>query len=479
MRHHIILRYVGIVLLFNAIFLAISTVISFYHHQSDFLPLLYSAVITILFGIFPLIYVPRASHISNTEGLIIVVSSWLLSCLVGTLPYILYGGEFSLVNAWFESVSGFTTTGSSIITDIEALPFGLLFWRAATHWIGGIGIIVFVLAVLPAIGQASMLLSRSEISPLAMKNFQFRTQKILKIVLIVYLSLTLLETVLLLVCGMGLLDAVTHSFATIATGGFSTKNTSIASFHSPAVELVIIVFMILSGIHFGLLYTAASGKVRKLWESSVVRFYVGAMAAGSLLVAVSIHGKIYDTWIDAVRYASFQVISLGTSTGFATTDTAGWPPFTILLMLYFTLQCACSGSTSGGIKVERILIFWKSIRTKIKKLMYPKAIVPVRMDDSVLPEDVVTTSLLFISAYLAVVFISTLLLTAMGVDILSAFSGSAACMGNVGPGFGMVSSMSNFNQLPGFGKAVLSAVMLLGRLEIFGLILFLSVKTWK
>lgn len=479
MRPHIIFRYVGIVLLFNGFFLSVAAIISFCHHQSDFLPLLYSAAITILFGIFPLIYVPSSSQINNNEGLVIVVSSWLLSCLIGILPYILYGGEFTLVNAWFESVSGFTTTGSSILTNIEVLPFGLLFWRAATHWIGGIGIIVFVLAVIPAIGQASMLLSRSEISPLARKNFQYRTRKILKILLFVYLSLTFLETILLTFCGMGVFDAITHSFATIATGGFSTKNASIAYFDNTAIELVIIVFMVLSGLHFGILYATASGKIREMWESGVVRFYIGTMLAGVILVALYIHGTIFEKWAEALRHAAFQVVSLGTSTGFATTDTGSWPAFTIIILIYFTLQCACSGSTSGGIKVERMLLFWKFVRTKIKKLKYPKAVVSLKMDNSFVPEEVVTTSLLFITLYLAVVFLSTLLLTAMGVDILSAFSGTAACMGNVGPGFGMFSSLANYSQLPEAGKVVLTVVMLLGRLEIFGLILFLSAGSWK
>ncbi|MBN2243777.1 MAG: TrkH family potassium uptake protein [Acidobacteria bacterium] len=480
MRPPIIFRYVGIVLLFNGFFLSVSAIISRWHHQPDFLPLLYSAAITVLFGIFPLIYVPPASHINNNEGLVIVVSSWLLSCVVGILPYILYGGEFTLVNAWFESVSGFTTTGSSILADVEALPSGLLFWRAATHWIGGIGIIVFVLAVIPAMGQASMLLSRSEISPLAMKNFQYRTRKTLKILLSVYLSLTFLETILLAVCGMGGFDALTHSFATIATGGFSTKNASVAYFDKPAIELVIIVFMILSGIHFGILYAAAvSGRIREMWRLSVVRFYIGSMIAGVILVALSIHGTIFETWTGALRHAAFQVVSLGTSTGFATTDTGIWPAFSILILTYFTLQCACSGSTSGGIKVERILIFWKSARTKIRKLKYPNAVIPLRMDNSVVPEETVSTSLLFIVLYLAVVFLSTLLLTGMGLDILSAFTGSAACMGNVGPGFGAVSSLANYSRLPDAGKIVLTVVMLLGRLEIFGLILLLSAGTRK
>jgi trk system potassium uptake protein TrkH len=479
MRPHIIFRYVGIVLLFNGFFLSVAATISFFHHQADFLPLLYSAAITILFGIFPLIYVPPSSQINNNEGLFIVVSSWLLSCLIGILPYILYGGEFTLVNAWFESVSGFTTTGSSILTNVEALPFGLLFWRAATHWIGGIGIIVFVLAVIPAIGQASMLLSRSEISQLAMKNFQYRTRKILKIVLSVYLSLTFLETILLVTCGMGVFDAVTHSFSTIATGGFSTKNSSIAYFNSPAIELVIIVFMILSGIHFGILYAAASGKIREMWQSGTVRFYIGAMLVGVIAVTLYVHGTIFEKWTEALRQAAFQVISLGTSTGFATTDSGRWPAFTIMILIYFTLQCACSGSTSGGIKVERMLIFWKSVRTKIKKLKYPKAVVSLKMDNSFIPEEVVTTSLLFIALYLASLFLSTLLLTGMGVDILSAFSGTAACMGNVGPGFGTVSSLSNYSQLPEAGKVVLTVVMLLGRMEIFGLLLFLFAGKWK
>lgn len=480
MRPYIIFRYVGTVLLVNALFLAISAAIALYHRQPDGLPLLYSAVITVLFGIFPMIYVPAPRHVSNGEGLVIVVASWLLSCLAGTLPYVLYGGEFSLVNAWFESVSGFTTTGASVVSDVEALPYGLLFWRASTNWIGGIGIIVFVLAVLPVFGPASMLLSRSEISPLAMKNFQYRTQKTLKIVLTVYLSLTFLETALLLACGLDAFDAVTHSFATVATGGFSTRNTSISFFGNPAAEAVIILFMALSGIHFGLLYAAAGGKFRELRQSGTVGLYAGGLAAGILLVAVCIHGGgLYPEWTGAFRYASFQVVSLGTSTGFATADTAPWPGFAVLVMMYFTLQGACSGSTSGGIKVERILIFWKSLGVKIKKLKHPKAVLALEMDHSFIPEEVAMTGLLFIVLYLGVVFLSTLTLAGMGVDLLSAFSGSAASMGNVGPGFGTLGSMASYGHLPAAGRLVLTIVMLLGRLEVFGLILFLSARDWK
>lgn len=476
MRPHVILRYIGIVLIVNAAFMMLSALLSALQHEPDVLPLLYGSLVPLLFGIFPLIFVPSTTHISNDEGLVIVVSSWLLSCLAGTLPYVLYGGEFSFTNAWFESVSGFTTTGSSILTNIEVLPSGILFWRACSHWIGGIGIIVFVLSVMPAISQATMILSRSEISPLAKNNFRYRTQTTLRILITVYVGLTLLETLSLWASGMNLFDAVTHSFATIATGGFSTKNASIAHYNSPLIESVISVFMILSGIHFGLLFLAASGKPRAIWNSTVVRYYVGALLMGTLLVTISLHGGIYKGWIEAFRHASFQIISLGTSTGFASADSARWPAFAMLIMIYFTLQCACSGSTSGGIKVERIIIMIKSVRAKIIKLKHPKAVVALRFEETFLNDNALATALLFICIYLAVVFISSVLLTAFGVDILTAFSGSVAAMGNVGPGFGSVSSLANYGHLPGGAKWILTIVMLLGRLEIFGLLLCVFIR---
>jgi trk system potassium uptake protein TrkH len=479
MRPQIILRYAGLVLLFNALFLLISCIISAVKADSAFFPLLYTALISSLFGIFPLIFVPPTTKITNKEGFIIVVLSWILSCLVGVIPYIMWGGEFSFTNAWFESVSGFTTTGSSILTDIEALPLGLLFWRSATHWIGGIGIIIFVLAVLPSMGKPGMILYRAEMSSLAADNFRYRTQKTLQILVVIYVGLTLLETISLLLCGMSIFDAVTHSFATIATGGFSPKNLSVGYYKSAAVEVVIIVFMILSGIHFGILFAALTGKITDLWKSSIVRYYLAALTTGVIAVTLSLHGSQLHSWADALRSAAFQVLSIGTSTGFATTDSSIWPPFAQLVMIFFTLQCACAGSTSGGIKADRIVLFWKAIVKRIKKIQHPAAVIMVKMDTVAVEDDVVEVNILFISFYIGIVFLSGLILTALGVDILSAFSGSAATMGNVGPGFGMVGSMSNFSQIPALGKWVLTATMLLGRLEIFGLIIFFAAKSWR
>ena len=479
MRYHIILRYIGIVLLLNAAFLFVSSMISLFNHDSGFFPLLYTCMVAALFGIFPFIFVPSTEEISNKEGFTIVVSSWLLSCLIGTVPYVMWGGEFTATNAWFESVSGFTTTGSSILTDIEAVPMGLLFWRSATHWIGGIGIIIFVLSVIPSMGKVGMVLYRTEMSPLATANFRYRTKKTMEVIMFVYVGLTVAETIALMLCGMNVFDAVTHSFATIATGGFSPKNASIAYYRSLPVEMVVMIFMILSGMNFGLLFLTLSGNIRALFKSTVVRFYLGMLAAGVALAAVNIHGTVYQAWNDAVRYAAFQIISIGTSTGFATTDSNLWPPFAQLLILFFTLQCACSGSTSGGIKTDRIVLFWHAIKKRIIKVEHPCAVTKVRIDNVAIDDDILEAGLLFVTLYVVIVFVSTLMISFMGIDIMTSFSASAATMGNVGPGFGLVGSISNFSQIPELGKWILTGDMLLGRLEIYGLLLFFIMKSWK
>ncbi|MFQ5637275.1 MAG: TrkH family potassium uptake protein, partial [bacterium] len=368
MRLHVILRYVGFVLLLNALFLFISAIISAIHSESALFPLLYSSLVSALFGAFPLIFVPPSRHITNNEGLIIVVSSWLLSCLSGALPYVLWGGEFTFTHAWFESVSGYTTTGSTILKNIEALPLGLLFWRSATHWIGGMGIILFVLSVLPSMGIAGMVLYRSEMSPLARENFRYNAKTTVKILLSIYVGLTLLETIALLLCGMNLFDAITHSFGTIATGGFSPKNSSIAYYDSLAIESVVILFMVISGIHFALLFSAVFEKPRNLWKSTIVRYYIAALLIGVLITTINIHANQSQSWTEALRYSAFQIISIGTSTGFANTDTALWPALAQILLIFFSLQCACAGSTSGGIKADRLVMLGKALSKQIKLL---------------------------------------------------------------------------------------------------------------
>lgn len=479
MRVEIVIRYIGMVLLFNALFLFVSFLISIFLSETTEIPLLYSTLIALVFGLFPLIYVQRTHYVTILEGITIVVFSWIFTCLIGSLPYILWGGEFSVINAWFESVSGFTTTGSSIVNDIEALPKSLLFWRSSTHWIGGIGIILFTLLILPESNTSKLVLLNVEMSALAKSNFKYRAKEILKILLYVYLGLTILETVLLNVAGMTFFDAINHSFATIATGGFSTKNLSIASFNNISVEVIIMIFMVFSGIHFGLTFNTILGKKSNIFNSAIVKTYLLFLFIGLLFVSLKLYVTDTYPWWQAVRYSAFQVISLGTTTGFATTSTANWPAFTQIILIYFTIQCATAGSTSGGLKFDRVLIFFKALVKQIKLIQHPRAIISLKVGGKTINENLENHTMIFIILYLFIIFFTTLLLSFLDVDIFTAFSSSAATIGNVGPGFGDVSSLGNYGGLPNFGKFILTINMLLGRLEIFGIISLFFIKSWK
>lgn len=474
-------RNIGLALLLNALFMYISAIVSaIYDFDASFSPLLLSAVITTFAGSFPLIFVSKFYEINIKEGFTIVVFSWILSCLFGMLPYVLYGGEFSILNSWFESVSGYTTTGATILTDIESVPKGLLFWRSSTHWLGGLGVVLFMLLVLPSVSTFRMRLSKMEISSLSKENFRFKAHQTIRVISLVYFGLTFMETLLLVIAGMDLFDAVNHSFATIATGGFSTKNLSIRSFDSVGIEIIIMIFMLLSGIHFGLLYSFASGKSSNLFRSPIIRYYLLSILAGSIIVSLNIKmSGVYTSWATAFREGFFQVISIGTTTGFANGDSSVWPGFSILLIMFFTIQCACSGSTSGGMKADRVWIFFLAVKAQIIKQIHPNAVVSVKMGTQTLDRDTVYNINLFIALYLLIVFISALLLTGLGTPIIDAFSASAACMGNVGPGFGEVGSLGNYTSIPSLGKFLLTVQMLLGRLEIYALLLIFVLYRWR
>ena len=478
MRPHVILRYIGFVMLLNAAFILLSYFIALYNNDSGQQPLLYTFLITTLMGLFPLVFVPKTLNLSNKEAYFVVVLSWIISCFVGMLPLLLWGGEFTFIRAFFESVSGYTTTGATILTDIEALPNSLLFWRSSMHFIGGIGIVVFMLVILPSLGKAQMTLSKMEISPLAQENFKFRTRKMLNINLFVYIGLNVAQIILLMVFGMSLFDAVNHAFATIATGGFSTKNASVAYYNSVPIDITITVFMFVSGIHFGLIYTTLTFKKVNFFTSPIFKYYFFATIAGITAVAVNLkYNSSYETWGESFRYAAFHVVSLSSTTGFSNTDASGWPPFAIGLVIFFTIQCACSGSTAGGLKLDRVVVFFKAVKSQVLKVQHPQAVIPVRVGKLIIADDVVNSIIIFIVLYILVLLASTLAVAAMGVDLLTGFSGAAATMANAGIGFGKVSS--NFASLPDGAIAIYTFDMLLGRLEIFGLIMLFMIKSWK
>ncbi len=480
MRLYIIFRHIGSILLLNAIFMFLALIIAIFHNDSGIFPLLYSTIITGLFGIFPWLFVPHSSSLQFNESFTIVVFGWVITCMAGTLPFILWGGDFTFFNAWFESVSGFTTTGSTILRDIESLPRSLLFWRSSTHFIGGIGVIVFVLFVIPSANQTRLLLYNSEISSMAKNNYHYRTKQTLQILLYVYFGLTILETIFLFIAGMDLFDAINHAFSTIATGGFSTKNISIAHYDNLAIEIIIMFFMALAGVHFGLIFATITKKSPNIFNSVIVRFYLLSLFAGILFVTIklSFSGQ-YESWHEALRYASFQVISLGTSVGFATANTTVWPSFIILVLVYFSIQCACAGSTTGGIKVDRLVILWKSIMNQIKYLQHPRAIFTIKINKKPISQDIIQNSANYIALYLLILFISTLILSIFNYDLLTTFSASVATLGNVGPGFGAVGSMDNYYFFPDGAKFLMSINMLMGRLEISGFIALFMLKSWQ
>lgn len=481
MRVPIVLRYIGMVMQFVATFMLVSAGVSMLNgYDSAYYPLLLSSFITALLGAFPLFFVEREGEIKTKEGYAIVVGSWLVACIVGMFPYLIWGGEFTLINAWFESVSGFTTTGASILNDIEFLPRGLLFWRSSSAWIGGIGVVMFALVILPSMGKSRHMLSNVEMSTIAKDNFHYRSKVIFRILITIYLGLTITTTLALKYSGMTWFDAINHAMSSCSTCGFSTKNSSVAFWDSSLIEGVMMAAMALSAIHFGVLYATFTGKHNNIFRSEVVRTFIIMMVVISLVIAVNlVTSGLYSTFGEAMRHASFQVVSLSTTTGFATADTNTWTPLAIVLLIFCSVICGCAGSTSGGMKVDRLLIASKVIRNRMKIQLHPNAIIRTKVDGMVQEENTQNLVMTFIVSYIMLTIIGTVIYAMFGCDLITSFTASVACLSNVGPGFGEIGSMSNFANLPAVLKLNSTLLMLIGRLEIFGFIQLLFIRSWK
>jgi trk system potassium uptake protein TrkH len=462
-------------------FMMVSAAISYMNSvDSGFYPLLLSSMLTLTLGAFPMLFVPRAKSISNKEGFAIVVGSWVLASVVGMFPYLIWGGEFSLINAWFESVSGYTATGATILNNIEYLPQGLLFYRTSSNWLGGVGVVMFALVILPSLGTSKMSLSNVELSSLAKDNYRYRTQIIIRILLIVYVGLTIATTLALKFAGLRWFDALNHAMSACATAGFSTKNASIAFYDNVAVEFILAGAMLISSLHFGLIYATFIRKGNNVFRSEVVKTYFIIIVVATLLVATSIFGaNVYTSIWEALRHSFFQVVSLITTTGFATADTNLWTPFAIIVLIFVSIVCACAGSTSGGMKVDRLLIFCKILMARIRRQQHPNAVIRIRVDGVVQESDLLNSVVVFIVTYIALIFFATFTNTLFGQDLMTAFSSAVACIGNVGPGFGEVGSTGNFANIPAILKLQNSILMLMGRLEIFGFIQLIFLKWWR
>lgn len=467
---------VGKALLVSALFMFISIIVSIMEgFDSAFTPLLISFIITLLVGSFPFIFVKTTQSLSLNDGFLTIVFSWVLSFIFGMLPYVLWGGEFTLINAWFESVSGYTTTGSTILNDIEALPKSLLFWRSSTHYIGGLGVIVFLLLVMPQASPYRLKLTNMEMSTLSKGGYRYNSAKVIRIITGVYLFFTVASCLSLWAAGMDFFDALNHAFSIAATGGFSTRNESIGYYHSDLINIVVMIYMAICALHFGLVYAVFVTRSLKPMNNTVVKYYFGSISVASLIVALSLmYQGDYSSWGRALMDSSFTIVSYMSTAGFGICDNSTWPWLAGLVLLFVSFQCGCSGSTTGGIKVDRILIAFKAIGNEINRRIRPHAVSQVRMSGQHLSDSSVHSVMMYIVTYIIVIFISIILVMICGSDATEAVSGVIASVGSVGPGLGDLGSMENYSAEPAMAKFIYAFDMFLGRVEIFPVLVVLS-----
>ncbi len=467
---------VGKALLVSALFMFLSIIVSVvYGRDEAFTPLLVSFIITLLVGSFPFIFVHGKQILSLRDGILTIVLSWLLSFIFGMLPYVLYGGEFTLINAWFESVSGYTTTGSTILDDIEALPKSLLFWRSATHYIGGLGVVVFILLVIPDASPYRLRLTNMEMSTLSKEGYKYKSSKVVWVITVVYISLTLASFLSLWAAGMPLFDALNHAFSIAATGGFSTRNLSVGSFDSELINLIVLFFMALCAMHFGLIYAVFATRSLKPMKNTVVKYYFGSIAVMSVIIMLSLMAKGgYDSWGKAAIDASFTVVSYMSTCGFGICDNSTWPWLAGIVLLFAAFQCGCAGSTTGGVKVDRVVIAFKAIGNEIKRRLHPTSVLDTRMSGQHLANSAVHAVLMYLVLYMLVIFISILAVILCGCGSTEAISGVMASVGSVGPGLGDLGCMDSYSSQPAMAKLIFTFDMFLGRVEIYPVLVAVS-----
>lgn len=417
--------------------------------------------------------------IGHREGTAIVTFGWLGAATVGAFPFIFAKVLPSFTDAFFESMSGFTTTGASVITNIEVVPKSILLWRSTTHWLGGMGIIVLSLAILPFLGVGGMQLYKAEVPSPMPDKLKPRIRDTATALWKVYLLFTLLEIILLMFGGMSFLDAVCHTFGTLATGGFSTKNASIGHYQSSYVDVIIIIFMLLAGINFSLHYQLIAGRRWAFFRDPECRVFLGAVVAFIIVCTLSVWGKVYSSFGDALRYASFQVISIVTTTGYATADYELWPGLPQAVLFFCMFLGASAGSTGGGMKCLRLILLLKHAYRELWHIIHPHSVIQVKLGGKVVPSDVLSSTWGFFALYVGLFVVASWAVAASGIDMITAFSSVAATLGNIGPGFGLIGPTENYAALPGVAKWVLSICMLLGRLEIYTVMVLLIPEFWK
>jgi len=482
MNWRYILSVVGILILFLGLAMIFPLFWGLYYGDQSVIPLLKSMGITIISGFIFFISFRRSKVelIRKREGMAIVAIGWTAAGLFGALPFYLSGGEFgSFVNAFFESVSGFTTTGSSILTDIEAVSRGLLFWRSLIQWLGGMGIIVLSVAILPFLGVGGMQLYKAEVPSPVPDKLKPRIRDTAMILWKVYALISLAELILLMVGGMSFFDSLCHTFTTMPTGGFSPKSASIAHYDSVYFDTIFIFFMLLAGLNFSLHYQFLKGNTLAFWRDPECRVFIGTVLVLMLVVTFNTYGQVYEKIGSAFRYSSFQVMSIITTTGYATADYGQWPAMSQFILLLCMFFGASAGSTGGGMKCLRIMLCFKHCYKELFSLIHPRGVMQIKIGGKPVSDDVMRSVLGFLALYIGLFAFSTVVLSGMGVDLMTSIGAVAATLGNIGPGLGLVGPVNNYAHMPYLGKWLLSWCMLLGRLEIFTVIILIVPEFWR
>ncbi len=476
----LIFNVLGIILMIEAVYMIMTVIVTFIYHENIKWLIVLSMVITFVSGLLLYLFTkPRikSKNFSRKDSFLLVTLVWIVISLFGTLPYLLTGAIPRFVDAFFESVSGFTTTGSSILKNVEIMPKSILFWRSETHWIGGIGVVVLFIALFPSLKVGRIYLFNAEASVVVDEKPLPKMFDIARNLWFVYLFLTLAEIILLVLGGMDLFDSICHSFATIATGGFSTKNASIGAY-SPYIQYVIAIFMILSATNFNLYLFAIRGKFM-FFKNEEYKAYLGILFTAVFIATAALY---FHGWglEKAFRSALFNISSLMTATGFATVDYFHkWPFLALMMIILVMFVGASSGSTGGGVKVIRYVIMFKKMKNSFKEMLHPNLVTHVRYNGQIVPEDSVSRVLVFIFFYYFIVFIGTLILVLTGVDPVTAFGSALTTMGGMGPGLGVTGPAGNFSSIPVIGKYTLSALMIIGRLEIYTVLIIFSKQFWR
>lgn len=477
MNYSIVLYILGCVLKFESAFLVLPALVGLIYREHASVSYLAVAVLCLILGVLLTHKKPRSTNLYTREGFVAVALSWIIMSIFGAIPFVLTGDIPFYVDALFETISGFTTTGSSILTDVESISKASLFWRSFSHWIGGMGVFVFIMAILPMMGGSTMNLMKAESPGPSVSKLVPHVKDTAKILYGIYIAITICEATILRALGMPLFDSLTTTFGTVGTGGFGIRNDSIAGY-SPAIQITITVFMILSGINYTAYFYILTGKIKELLKIEEVRWYL-AIIFGSVAVITWNVRSLYPTFSETLRHAFFQVGSIITTTGYATTDFDLWPALSKTLLVTLMFIGACAGSTSGGIKVSRILILLKTIRKELSLIIHPRQVKKIRMDGHPVDHETLRSANVFLVVYFVLLLTSMLLISVDEFDFSTNFTSVVTVLNNIGPGLNLVGPTQNFSIFSPFSKFVLMFDMLAGRLELFPMMILLMPSTWK